>query len=40
MKLVVDTCVSESVCQELRNAGHDEVYVADWEEDLGDWEIL
>ena len=39
MKLLVDTCVAESVCQELLGAGHDVEYVGDWEGDPGDWEI-
>ena len=40
MRLLVDTCVAVSVYEQLLDAGHDVVYVANWDEDPGDREIL
>ncbi len=40
MKLLVDTCVAESVYKELVNAGYDAEWTGDWDDDPGDSEIL
>ena len=40
MKLLLDTCISSSVRDALRAAGHDAVWTGDWPEDPGDEEIL
>jgi predicted nuclease of predicted toxin-antitoxin system len=40
MKLLVDTCVAESVYKELVNAGYDAEWTGDWDDYPGDSEIL
>ena len=40
MKLLFDTCVSNSICSQLRAVGHDVVWAGDWSADPGDEEIL
>ncbi len=40
MRLLLDTCVWGGVRQDLIDAGHDVLWVGDWDEDPGDEEIL
>ncbi|MGE0374408.1 MAG: DUF5615 family PIN-like protein [Planctomycetaceae bacterium] len=40
MKLLLDTCVSASAANTLREASHDVDWVGDWEADPGDEAIL
>ncbi len=40
MKLLVDSCLSPRDAQTLRDAGHEVVWVGDWNRDPGDPEIL
>lgn len=40
MKLLLDTCIPEAICDELLHAGHDVDWTGAWEEDPGDEEIL
>jgi len=40
MKLLVDTCVAESVYRELDRVGYNAEWIGDWEDDPGDSEIL
>ncbi len=40
MRLLVDSCVAESVYDELLDAGYDAEWTGDWDEDAGDREIL
>ena len=40
MKLILDTCIWGGAAEELRAAGHDVVWSGDWENDLGDEEII
>lgn len=40
MKILLDSCVSELVGDELRQRGHDVVWVGDWIRDPGDPQIL
>lgn len=40
MKVLLDSCVSESTALGLRSAGHDAEWVGDWSEDPGDDVIL
>jgi predicted nuclease of predicted toxin-antitoxin system len=40
VKVLLDTCVWGGVQQELESAGHDVIWVGNWDEDPGDAEIL
>ncbi|HEX6903267.1 MAG TPA: DUF5615 family PIN-like protein [Thermoanaerobaculia bacterium] len=40
MKLLLDSCVSLRICDELAAGGHDVLAAADWGKDPGDEEIL
>lgn len=40
MKLLIDSCISGTVRDALRAAGHDVVWTGDWPRDPGDDEIL
>jgi predicted nuclease of predicted toxin-antitoxin system len=40
VKLLLDTCISWTVRDALRAAGHDVVWTGDWPQDPGDEEIL
>ena len=40
MKLLLDTCLSAKAKAQLKAAGHDVVWAADWPEDPGDETIL
>ena len=40
MRILLDTCVWGGVLPELRQAGHDVVWVGDWDQDPGDDVIL
>lgn len=40
MRLLLDTCVSPRVRDELRAAGHDVVWIGDWSNDPGDDAVL
>ncbi len=40
MKLLLDTCVWGGGIRDLQQAGHDVVWVGEWETDPGDEEIL
>jgi len=40
MKLLLDSCVWGGALHPLREAGHDAVWVGDWERDPGDRQIL
>ena len=40
MKLLLDTCVSRLVCEELKSKGHDVLWAGDFDRDPGDEEIL
>jgi predicted nuclease of predicted toxin-antitoxin system len=40
MKLLLDTCVRGGVLADIQAAGHDAIWVGDWDEDPGDEEIL
>jgi predicted nuclease of predicted toxin-antitoxin system len=40
VKLLIDTCISSTVRDALRTAGHDVVWTGDWPQDPGDDEIL
>src|SRR5579859_6681058 len=40
MQLLLDACVWSGAVEELRAAGHDVIYAADWSPDPGDEEIL
>jgi predicted nuclease of predicted toxin-antitoxin system len=40
MKLLLDTCVSPRTRDQLALAGHDVIWVGDWESDPGDTEVL
>ncbi len=39
MRLLLDSCISPSAANELRQAGHDVDWVGDWGADSGDEEI-
>ncbi len=40
MKVLLDTCVSFGAVHDVRDAGHDTVWVGQWEQDAGDEAIL
>jgi len=40
MRILVDTCVAASAVRGLRSAGHEVVWVGEWDKDPGDAEIL
>jgi len=40
MKVLLDSCLSGKICSSLQEAGHDVIWIGDWDEDPGDQEIL
>lgn len=40
MKVLLDTCLSESARDQVRAAGHDVIWTGDWPKDPGDDELL
>jgi len=40
VRLILDTCISGGVADELRQAEHDVIWTGDWPQDPGDDEIL
>lgn len=40
MKVLLDSCISGTVREPLRDAGHDVIWAGDWSKDPGDREIL
>ena len=40
MKLLLDTCISWTIRDSLRAAGHDVIWTGEWAEDPGDGDIL
>src|SRR6266704_2359765 len=40
MKLLVDACAGRKLALQLRQTGHDVVFVGEWDKDPGDDEIL